>query len=142
MTNKSQPIVFLTRREDFSAAHRLWADSLSDEENYALFGHCAREAGHGHNYVLEVTVRGPVNPKTGIVINLTDLRDSIRSLIIDHVDHRNLNVDSPICEGVNPTTENLAVLFWNILQPVWVDMLFEIKLYETAKNWVAYHGPC
>jgi 6-pyruvoyltetrahydropterin/6-carboxytetrahydropterin synthase len=140
MTSKPQPVVLLTRREGFSAAHRLWSDHLSSEENHALFGHCAREAGHGHNYTLEVTLKGPLDPKTGIVVNLTDLRDSMRLLIIDHVDHRNLNVDSPICSGLNPTTENLVVLFWQILHDHWGDLLFEILLYETDKNWVVYRG--
>lgn len=140
MTIKSQPVVLLTRRESFSAAHRLWADELTAEENHALFGPCAREAGHGHNYTLEVTLKGPIDPRTGIVVNLTDLRDSMRSLVIDHVDHRNLNVDSPICDGVNPTTENLAALFWDILHGQWANLLFEIKLFETEKNWVVYRG--
>jgi 6-pyruvoyltetrahydropterin/6-carboxytetrahydropterin synthase len=140
MNNEQQPVIYLTRKEQFSAAHRLWSKSLSDTENIALFGHCAREAGHGHNYTLEVTIKGPLNPETGIVVSLTDFRDSIRSLIIDQVDHRNLNVDSPICLDINPTVENLVVLFWNILEPVWAGMLFEIKLFETEKNWAVYRG--
>lgn len=140
MTTKSQPVVLLTRRESFSAAHRLWSDSLSAAENQALFGHCAREAGHGHNYTLEVTIKGLVDEVTGIVVNLTDLRDSMRILIIDHVDHRNLNVDSPICKGVNPTTENLVTLFWDILHGRWGNLLYEVVLFETEKNWVAYRG--
>ena len=132
------PHVHLTRRESFSAAHRLWSSSLSAADNHALFGPCAREAGHGHNYALEVTLKGPLDPSTGIVVNLTEVRDSIRELIIDHVDHRNLNVDSPICAGINPTVENLVVLFWRLLLPRWGDLLFEVKLYETEKNWAVH----
>lgn len=107
-----------------------------------LFGPCAREYGHGHNYVLEVTLRGGVDPDTGIIVNLTEVRDAVRSLIIDKVDHRHLNCDSPLCAGVNPTTENLAVLFWNTLSARFGTLLFEIRLQETEKNWVVYQGEC
>jgi 6-pyruvoyltetrahydropterin/6-carboxytetrahydropterin synthase len=140
MTSKHLPIVSLTRRETFSAAHRLWADDLTDAENEDLFGACARPHGHGHNYVLIVTLRGPVNPKTGILINLVDLKKAILRLIIDKVDHRHLNVDVEICAGINPTTENLAVLFWNILHVQFGALLHEIQLFETEKNGVIYNG--
>lgn len=140
MTTKPDPIAYLTRRESFSAAHRLWSEALTPEENRALFGPCARDAGHGHNYVLEVTLRGGIDPRTGVIVNLTEVRDTMRALIIDHVDHRHLNVDAPICDGVNPTTENLAVLFWRRLAPRWGGQLHEIKLFETDKNWAVYRG--
>ncbi len=140
MSRDAPPIVYLTRRETFSAAHRLWSDQLSSEENEALFGACARPHGHGHNYVLEVTLRGSVDPRSGIVINLTDLRDAMRTLVIDEVDHRHLNCDVPICAGVNPTTENLATLFWRRLQLRFGTLLQEVKLSETDKNWVCYRG--
>ena len=140
MSHDGVAITYLTRRETFSAAHRLWSDHLSSEENKALFGACARPHGHGHNYVLEVTLRGSIDPRTGIVINLTELRDAMHALIIDEVDHCHLNHDAPICAGVNPTTENLATLFWHRLHPRFGDLLHEVKLFETDKNWVSYRG--
>jgi len=140
MTTDVRPVVYLTRRETFCAAHRLWSAELSDAENHALFGHCAREFGHGHNYVLEVTVRGPIDPKTGVVVNVTQIRDATRDLLLDDVDHRHLNHDSVLCRGINPTVENLAVLFWDVLKQHFGDLLYEIKLHETEKNWVVYRG--
>ncbi len=138
--NNSGPIVYLTRRETFCAAHRLWSDDLSPEENRALFGKCAHDYGHGHNYVLEVTLRGPIDPRTGILVNVTEVRDAVRELLIDDVDHRHLNHDSVVCRGVNPTVENLAVLFWQVLQPRFGALLYEICLFETDKNWARYRG--
>jgi 6-pyruvoyltetrahydropterin/6-carboxytetrahydropterin synthase len=139
-SNKAGPIVYLTRRETFCAAHRLWSEDLSDAENRALFGKCAYDHGHGHNYVLEVTLRGPVDPKTGILINVTEVRDAIRELVLDDVDHRHLNHDSPLCRGINPTVENLAVLFWQVLQKRFGGLMYEVCLYETEKNWARYRG--
>ena len=139
-SNKAAPVVYLTRRETFCAAHRLWSEDLSDAENRALFGKCAYDHGHGHNSVLEVTLRGPVDPKTGILINVTEVRDAIRELVIDDVDHRHLNHDSPLCRGINPTVENLAVLFWQVLQRRFGDLMYEVCLHETEKNWARYRG--
>jgi 6-pyruvoyltetrahydropterin/6-carboxytetrahydropterin synthase len=135
-----RPIAYLTRRETFSAAHRLWSERLTAEQNLALFGACAREHGHGHNYALEVTVRGEIDPATGVVINLTAVRDAVRALVIDGVDHRHLNLDATPCSGVNPTAENLAGVFWSLLQSHFGDLLHRIRLYETDKNWVDYQG--
>jgi 6-pyruvoyltetrahydropterin/6-carboxytetrahydropterin synthase len=140
MTTESVPVVYLTRRETFAAAHRLWADHLSDTENRELFGLCARDHGHGHNYVLEVTLRGGIDPRTGIVVNLTEIRDATRELILDDVDHRHLNHDSPLCRGINPTAENLVVLFWTVLKGHYGKLLHEVRLRETEKNWVTYRG--
>ncbi len=142
MTRETRPIVYLSRRESFSAAHRLCAAGLSMEQNEDLFGPCAREFGHGHNYVLDVTLRGGVDPDTGILVNLTHVKEAVRNLIIDHVDHRHLNHDSPLCAGANPTTENLVVLFWNTLSARFGSLLFELRLAETEKNWVVYRGEC
>lgn len=140
MTTEKPPIVYLTRRETFSAAHRLWADDLSDAENRALFGPCAYDHGHGHNYVLEVTLRGPVDPKTGIVVNLKQIRDVMHELIVDVIDHRHLNHDAPLTRGLNPTAENLVVLFWRVLHAHYGATLHEVRLRETEKNWVTYRG--
>ncbi|HVT35619.1 MAG TPA: 6-carboxytetrahydropterin synthase [Nevskiaceae bacterium] len=139
MTEK-KPVIYLTRRETFSAAHRLWAEHLSDADNRALFGPCAYDHGHGHNYVLEVTLRGPVDPATGILVNLKEIRDVMHELIIGPVDHRHLNHDSPLTRGMNPTAENLVVLFWNVLHGHYGRLLHEVRLRETEKNWVTYRG--
>ena len=140
MTTKTGPIVYLTRRETFSAAHRLWSDHLSEQENRELFGPCAYDHGHGHNYVLEVTLRGPIDPKTGILINLKEIRDVVHELIIGDVDHRHLNHDALLTRDINPTAENLVVLFWNALHGHFKEMLHEVRLRETEKNWVTYYG--
>lgn len=140
MTTDKPPVVYLTRRERFSAAHRLWSDQLSEAQNHALYGPCAREYGHGHNYVIEVTLRGGVDPVTGVIVNLTQLRDAIKTLIIEHTDHRHLNHNSELCRGINPTAENLVVLFWSVLHARFGDLLHEVRLRETDKNWVSYRG--
>jgi 6-pyruvoyltetrahydropterin/6-carboxytetrahydropterin synthase len=140
MTTSGRPIVAITRRETFAAAHRLWSDQLSDDENRRLYGNCAYDYGHGHNYVLEVTLEGPVDPKTGILVNLTQIRDATRELILGDVDHRHLNHDSVLVAGINPTAENLVVLFWDVLQKRFGALLAEVCLRETEKNWVRYRG--
>ena len=140
MTTKKAAIVYLTRRETFSAAHRLWSDELSEAENRELFGPCAYDHGHGHNYVLEVTLRGAVDLKTGILVNLKEIRDVIHELVVDGIDHRHLNHDAPLTRGINPTAENLVVLFWTVLHQHYNDTLYEVRLRETEKNWVTYYG--
>lgn len=140
MTTKKAPLVYLTRRETFSAAHRLWADDLSEQENRELFGPCAYDHGHGHNYVMEVTLRGPIDPKTGILINLKEIRDVVHELVIGDVDHRHLNHDAMLTRGINPTAENLVVLFWTVLHKHFKETLYEVRLRETEKNWVTYYG--
>jgi 6-pyruvoyltetrahydropterin/6-carboxytetrahydropterin synthase len=140
MTTKKAPIVYLTRRETFSAAHRLWSDELSEQQNRDLLGPCAYDHGHGHNYVLEVTLRGPIDPKTGILINLKEIRDVVHELIVGDVDHRHLNHDAALTRGINPTAENLVVLFWNVLHKHFNEILYEVRLRETEKNWVTYYG--
>lgn len=140
MTTDKQPVVYLTRRETFAAAHRLWSTALSEDENRKLFGPCAYDHGHGHNYILEITLRGPVDPATGILVNVTAIRDATRELILEDVDHRHLNHDSALCRGINPTAENLVVLFWKVLHAHFGALLHEVRLRETEKNWVTYRG--
>lgn len=140
MTTDKKPIVYLTRRERFSAAHRLWSDALTDAQNHALYGPCAREFGHGHNYVIEVTLRGGVDPDTGVIVNLTEVRDAIKELIVGDTDHRHLNHNSELCKGINPTAENLVVLFWGVLHKRFGTLMHEVRLRETDKNWVCYRG--
>ena len=101
-------MVYIQRRETFSASHRLYNAAWSDDQNEAVFGKCSNRFGHGHNFQLIVTVKGEVNPDTGFVMNLVDLKTIMMHEIIDHVDHRNLNEDVPFLQGVLPSTENLG----------------------------------
>lgn len=140
MSDSSPPVIELTRRETFSAAHRLWSERLTPEQNWEIYGPCTYEYGHGHNYVLEVTLRGPVDPATGMLINASRVSEALRELIVDEVDHRHLNHDVPMCRGLNPTAENLVVVFWNILHAHFGRLLHEVRLRETEKNWVIYRG--
>ena len=134
-------MVYLTRRASFSAAHRLWSDYLTEEENYALYDKCANPNGHGHNYTLEVTVRGWPNERTGMVLNLTELKEAIESAVIRWVDHKHLNHDVPWLEGLIPTTEVLVIAFWQRLEKALPPgLLYEVKLYETEKNIASYRG--
>ena len=134
-------MVYLTRRTSFSASHRLWSEQLSDEENLALYEKCANPNGHGHNYVLEVTVRGIPHPQTGMVLNLTELKDIINKQVVDWVDHKHLNHDVPWLEGSIPTTEVLVVKFWERLERAFPrGLLYEVKLFETENNSASYRG--
>ena len=136
-----RPLVRLTRRATFAAAHRLYDPSFDEQTNAEIFGKCAHRGGHGHNYVVEVTVRGPVDPATGMIINLVELKHCMEEAVIQHVDHRNLNEDVSFLCGVNPTAENLAVAFWRQLEAVLPPgLLQEVRLIETANNWAAYRG--
>jgi 6-pyruvoyltetrahydropterin/6-carboxytetrahydropterin synthase len=135
------PIVYLTRRAVFSASHRLHSPALSDAENRQLFGKCNLANGHGHNYVLEVTVRGEVDPRTGMVMNLADLKSAISEAIEAEFDHRHLNIDCPSLKNINPTTENLVVVFWRKLEnKLPKGMLYELRLHETENNVATYRG--
>ena len=134
-------VVYLTRRETFCAAHRLDAKGLSLERNQALFGACHRENGHGHNYTVEVTLRGPVDPQTGIVFNLADLKKLLQEQIQDRLDHKNLNLDVPEFKDLNPSAENIAIVIWNsLVSHLPNGLLYEVKLYETENNSVVYRG--
>ena len=134
-------MVYLTRRTTFSAAHRLWSNHLTEEENIALYDKCANPNGHGHNYILEVTVRGNPEPRTGMVLNLTDLKQVINEHVIDWVDHKHLNYDVSWLEGSIPTTEMLVIKFWERLEGALPQgLLYEVKLYETDNNIASYRG--
>lgn len=141
------PKVYLTRRETFSAAHRLHSVHLSDSDNLQIFSKCNNSNGHGHNYVLEVTVAGHVDPKSGMVMNIADLKKSIQSEVLDLVDHKHLDLDVDYFrrEKVVSTTENLAVFIWkqlvrNLSEHYPLVQLYEIKIHETEKNIVVYRG--
>jgi 6-pyruvoyltetrahydropterin/6-carboxytetrahydropterin synthase len=134
-------MVYLTRRVSFSASHRLWSELLSEEENVALYEKCANPNGHGHNYVLEVTVRGTPDPKTGMLLNLTELKDVMNKQVVDWVDHKHLNYDVPWLEGSIPTTEVLVIKFWQRLEGAFPKgLLYEVKLFETENNVASYRG--
>ena len=134
-------MVYLTRRASFSASHRLWSEQLTEEENLALYEKCANPNGHGHNYVLEVTVRGMPDARTGMVLNLTELKDVMNTEVIDWVDHKHLNYDVPWLRGNIPTTEVLVMKFWERLQRAFpMGLLYEVKLFETEHNIASYRG--
>lgn len=134
-------MLYLTRREVFSASHRLYNEKYSDEENLKIFGKCSNPNGHGHNYVLEVIVRGKIDPSTGYVIDLKILKQIIRENVIDKVDHQNLNVDVDFMNGLNPTAENIAIGIWNqLVNKIPSGELYSVKIYETENNYVEYRG--
>ncbi|HEX6884255.1 MAG TPA: 6-carboxytetrahydropterin synthase [Planctomycetota bacterium] len=141
----SRSIVSITRREEFSAAHRLHSPALSDEENRRLYGVCNNPNGHGHNYELEVTVRGEVPGTTGMVMNLTDLMRILRERILPQVDHKHLNHDVPFLEGIIPTAENVAVALWREIEPELRSFagcrLHRVRLFESRNSYVDYLGP-
>jgi 6-pyruvoyltetrahydropterin/6-carboxytetrahydropterin synthase len=139
------PEVRVTRRLHFSAAHRLFRGDWSDARNRDVFGDCSNPNWHGHNYELEVTVRGRVDAETGMVMNLTDLMAILRERVLPLVDHKHLNLDVPFLEGVIPTAENVAVALWNLIQPEIERFegcrLHRIRLFESRNNRVEYYGP-
>ena len=136
------PTVRATRRVHFSAAHRLFRPDWSDERNREVFGDCSNPNWHGHNYEVDVTVEGEIDPETGFVLDLKRLREALEEHVLRDVDHRNLNLEVPWLEGRNPTTENLAVAIWDRIQgalPPGV-RLARVVLHETPRNSVEYTG--
>ena len=134
-------MVYVTRREVFSASHRLTNPELSDEENDAIYDKCNYRYGHGHNYILEVIVAGEINPKTGYVIDLKILKRIVRENVISKVDHRHFNFDVEFMKGIIPTVENIAIGIWKLLENEISDgKLYSVKLYETENNYAEYKG--
>ncbi|MEX2395244.1 MAG: 6-carboxytetrahydropterin synthase [Actinomycetota bacterium] len=128
--------VTITRRETFSAGHTLFNPEFSPERNREVFGKCSNPNGHGHNYVLEVSLRGETDPMTGFVFDLSELATVMRKHVLSDVDHKNLNVDVDWLAGVIPTTENLVCAFWDRLDANLPDgLLWSVRLGETEKNW-------
>jgi 6-pyruvoyltetrahydropterin/6-carboxytetrahydropterin synthase len=139
---RPRDVVFLTRRVEFCASHRLHSPALSDAENRALYGACDNPNGHGHNYVLEVTVRGPIDERTGMVIELGALRRLIEEAVVDAVDHRHLNLDVPFLEGVIPTAENLAREFWKRLEGAMGGATLQrVRVYESRDAFAEVRAP-
>lgn len=134
-------MVFLTRKEHFNAAHRLYVEEWSEEKNREIFGKCANPNWHGHNFTLYVTIKGEPDPKTGMVLNLKNLSKLIREKVLDKVDHRNLNVDVDFMKGEMPSIENLAVSIWKELETgLEKGYLHSVKIFETDRNYVEYFG--
>ena len=136
-------MVHLTRVEHFNAAHKLENTNWSDEENKEAFGKCANANWHGHNYELHVTIKGEPNPQTGFIYNAKTLGELIRDVIVEQVDHRNLNLDVPFMKGKFTSAENFAMGIWNELKPhIEKDgvLLHCVKLIETPRIYVEYFG--
>lgn len=136
-------MIYITRKEHFNAAHKLYNNRWDEAKNLEVFGKCANKNWHGHNYDLLVTVKGEVNSETGFVVNLKDLGDMIQKDVTEILDHKNLNLDVPGLENTLPSTENLAIFIWNILLPkvkVLGAELHCVKLFETENNYVEYFG--
>jgi 6-pyruvoyltetrahydropterin/6-carboxytetrahydropterin synthase len=135
------PKMYITRREVFSASHRLWNPELSEEQNIELFDKCANPNGHGHNFTLEVTVEGSIKTVSGYVVDFKELKRIIHTEIIAKVDHKHLNYDVDFLKDKIPTAENIAYSFWQILKPkIGNAKLSSIRLYETENNVVEYRG--
>ena len=134
-------MVYLTRKEHFNAAHRLYVDEWSEDKNDQVFGKCANKYFHGHNFDLFVTVKGKPNPQTGFVMNAHELGQIIRKHITDVLDHKNLNLDDTFMKGVQPSTENMVQAIWQELEPYITSCsLHCIKLMETERIYVTYYG--
>ena len=135
--------VYLTRRERFNAAHKLWNDKWTDEKNKDIFGKCANKNWHGHNYELFVTVKGIPDAETGYAMDLKYLSGLIDELVIEPLDHKNINLDVPFMDGVMASTENLVIAIWDrLLGPVeeFNCTLHSVRLHETENNYVEYFG--
>lgn len=134
-------VAYATRRETFSAAHRLFNSHFTDEENLRIFGKCSNPNWHGHNYILEVTVRGSIDPSTGFVIDLKLLKEIIIENVIKKVDHKNLNLDTEFMKGIMPTTENVAIMIWHqLVDKIPSGKLYSIRVSETENNFFEYKG--
>ncbi len=137
--------MILTRRYKFSASHRLHAPSLTNAENEQMFGKCNNPFGHGHNYVLEISVRGPVESHTGRVVNIGDLDGYVQQQVLAPLDHKDMNQDVPAFSGLVPTTENLAVVIDQWLRVGWASSfpnaeLSQVRLQETERNYFELRG--
>jgi len=136
-------MIHITRKENFSAAHKLFREGWSDEKNEEVFGKCSNPNWHGHNYELFVTVKGEPDPETGFLLDLRKLSELIRHHVTDKLDHKNINLDVDFMKGVTASTENIATAIWKQLQPHINKLNCElhcVKLQETKNNYVEYYG--
>lgn len=137
------PLVYVTRRERFNAAHQMYNPSWSREKNEEVFGKCANKNWHGHNYELFVTVKGDPNPDTGYCVDLKRVSDVVKASVIEQLDHKNINLDVPFMKGKLASTEILTIEIWKILAPLIDELgaqLYELKLFESENNFVTYRG--
>lgn len=137
------PIVHITRREHFNAAHKLWNPNWSEKKNFEVFGKCSNINWHGHNYELFVTVKGEPDPDTGCVIDLKLLSSILKNNVLEKLDHKNLNLDVPFMKGIMASTENLAVGIWNEICAEIEShgcKLHAVRLHETENNYAEYFG--
>lgn len=134
-------MVTVTRRFEFSAAHRYWRAEWSQEQNERVFGKCTSRYGHGHNYTLEVTISGPVDPVTGMLMNISDLKALVGG-VLDEFDHKHLNEDTPYFKELIPTTENIVQVLWRLIVPILPQgvRLAKLRLYEMSDLWAEYTG--
>lgn len=136
-------MIYITRRERFSAAHKLYKEEWSAERNLAIFGNCSNPNWHGHNYELFVTVKGNVNPETGFVIDLKLMKSIINDAVIAKLDHKNVNIDVDFMQGKMASTEVIAIEIFHVLKPLFEKenvFLHSVKLHETENNSVEYFG--
>jgi len=136
-------MIYITRRERFSAAHRMFRQEWSDEKNFQVFGKCSNPNWHGHDYVLYVTIKGEPSEETGFFMNISDLKDIIREKVVERLDHRNINTEVGFMKGKVATTENLAIAIWDELKPAIEEAgaeLHSIKIQETENNRIEYYG--
>ncbi len=136
-------MIYLTRRERFNAAHRLYNPEWDDKKNERIYGKCSNPNWHGHNYELFVTIKGEVKEKTGYVVNLKSLSKLIKESVIEEIDHKNINLEVSFMKGRIASTENLAIAIWTVLFKPIQELgaeLHRIKIIETENNFVEYYG--
>ena len=134
---------YVTRRERFSSAHRLYRTDWSNEKNYEVFGPCSNPQWHGHNYELYVTVKGEVDQQTGFVINIKELSNLIKEYVVNKLDHKNMNTEVDFMNGKLASTENLVIAIWDELEQPIRSLgieLYRVKISETENNFVEYYG--
>ena len=133
--------VTISRKAHFNAAHRLFNPNWDDEKNWEVFGKCSNPNFHGHNYEMIVSITGEINQETGFVMNLDDLKTIIFHQVEEYLDHKNLNLEIPEFQNLNPTVENISVVIWNrIREKLNSDLSLKITLFETPRNFVEYSG--
>ena len=135
-------MLYLTRVYDFAASHRLHNPNFSDEKNWAVFDLCNNPNGHGHNYEIEVIIKGQPDPESGMVVNLLHLDKIVEDKILKHVDHKHLNFDVDFLSDIIPSAENLAVRFYDMLEPLIPEpgSLHGVRVFESRKNMAEYYG--
>lgn len=136
-------MIYITRRERFNAAHRLFRNDFDDQKNFEIFGKCSNPNWHGHNYELFVTIKGDINPQTGFLVNLTELKKLIRDKVTDKLDHKNLNTEVDFLQDKFTSTEVLCVSIWEQLEEevqILGAQLHKVKVVETENNFVEFYG--